>query len=144
MALGNPKLAADRLEDALESAEFMHDNLGRAWIHHELSLACAETGRETDAREHARFGLSLARSLGMGPLENRILTGTASVNRTSRLSARERQVLDLVGRGFANKEIAAELGISIHTAGNHIRHILEKLNCANRAEAAALALREGE
>jgi DNA-binding NarL/FixJ family response regulator len=55
------------------------------------------------------------------------------------LSRREREVLELVAQGLANKEIAAALFISEATAKVHIRHILEKLGVRTRTEAAVIA-----
>jgi DNA-binding CsgD family transcriptional regulator/tetratricopeptide (TPR) repeat protein len=57
------------------------------------------------------------------------------------LTAREAEVLTLVARGFTNREIAAELVISVNTAGVHVSHILRKLDAPNRREAAAIAHR---
>ena len=59
------------------------------------------------------------------------------------LSRREAEVLLLVAKGFTNKEIAAELVISEHTARNHVAHILDKLGFSRRIEAAAYAARLG-
>ncbi|MBI4673562.1 MAG: response regulator transcription factor [Chloroflexi bacterium] len=59
------------------------------------------------------------------------------------LSARELDVLRLMTRGWANKQIAAELVISEHTVKFHIRAILGKLGAANRTEAVTLALHKG-
>lgn len=59
------------------------------------------------------------------------------------LSAREREVLDLVVKGATNKEIAAQLCITENTVKNHLRNILEKLHLENRVQAAAFAVREG-
>ena len=59
------------------------------------------------------------------------------------LSQREAEVLRLIGRGKSNREIAAELVISIHTANCHVSHILSKMEVANRAEAAVYAARRG-
>lgn len=53
------------------------------------------------------------------------------------LSDREREVLDHISRGRANKEIATRLNISQHTVDNHIRSIYEKLQVDNRTAAAA-------
>jgi DNA-binding NarL/FixJ family response regulator len=54
------------------------------------------------------------------------------------LTPRERNVLDLLLRGLANKQIAFELGISEATAKAHISAILRKLNVPNRARVIAL------
>jgi DNA-binding NarL/FixJ family response regulator len=57
------------------------------------------------------------------------------------LSAREAEVLELLGRGLRNREIAERLVVSEATVKTHVRHVLEKLRLRNRAEAAAFAAR---
>jgi DNA-binding NarL/FixJ family response regulator len=59
------------------------------------------------------------------------------------LTARESEVLRLVGLGLGNKEIAARLAISEHTAKFHISSILGKLHAASRTEAVSLGIRKG-
>jgi len=59
------------------------------------------------------------------------------------LTARESEVLRLVGLGLGNKEIAASLAISEHTAKFHISSILGKLHAASRTEAVSLGIRKG-
>jgi DNA-binding CsgD family transcriptional regulator len=54
------------------------------------------------------------------------------------LTPREAEVLALLARGYTNREIAAELVISVKTAGVHVTHILQKLDAPNRREAAAI------
>jgi DNA-binding NarL/FixJ family response regulator len=59
------------------------------------------------------------------------------------LSPREIQVLDLIARGYPNKAIALELGISEHTVKFHVGSVLTKLGAASRSEAVAIAMRHG-
>jgi len=51
------------------------------------------------------------------------------------LTAREREVLDLIAAGLGNATIAARLGVSTNTIGNHVSSIFGKLRVASRAEA---------
>jgi NarL family two-component system response regulator YdfI len=59
------------------------------------------------------------------------------------LTARESEVLRLVSMGLGNKEIAARLAISEHTAKFHISSILSKLQAGSRTEAVSLGIRKG-
>jgi DNA-binding NarL/FixJ family response regulator len=59
------------------------------------------------------------------------------------LTAREIQVLRLLAEGLGNKEIAARLGISDHTAKFHISSILAKLGASSRTEAVTIGIRMG-
>lgn len=59
------------------------------------------------------------------------------------LSGREREVIELVAEGLSNKEIAAALGISPHTAKFHVSTIMGKLDAQSRTEAAVRAARAG-
>lgn len=59
------------------------------------------------------------------------------------LTRREREVLQMLAAGLANKEIAARLKISDHTAKFHVAAILGKLGAATRTEAVALGIRHG-
>lgn len=59
------------------------------------------------------------------------------------LSDRELEVLKHVAEGLSNKEIASVLAISTHTVARHVTNIMRKLDAANRAQAATMALRSG-
>lgn len=67
----------------------------------------------------------------------------ASRTPDSDLSSREREVLSLLARGRANKEIAAELGISVATVKCHVSVILMRLQAADRTQAVVTALQRG-
>jgi DNA-binding NarL/FixJ family response regulator len=59
------------------------------------------------------------------------------------LSAREVQVLELIVRGLANKQIAYSLNIAEHTVKNHVKNILSKLGVQDRTQAATAAIQRG-
>ncbi|HEY4348014.1 MAG TPA: response regulator transcription factor [Gaiellaceae bacterium] len=59
------------------------------------------------------------------------------------LTPREREVLVLIGRGFPNKRIAGELGLSEKTVKTHVGHVLAKLGVTDRTQAAVVAVRAG-
>ena len=69
--------------------------------------------------------------------------GEATYGSHVALSDRETEVLRLVSAGKSNRQIAAELTISLPTVAAHLRHILDKLGVENRAAAAAWAVRAG-
>jgi len=54
-----------------------------------------------------------------------------------RLTSRELEVLQFIGEGLTNQEIAAHLVVEVGTVKNHVHSILEKLNVSNRDEAAS-------
>jgi DNA-binding NarL/FixJ family response regulator len=56
---------------------------------------------------------------------------------TAQLTAREREVLQLIDQGLSNKDIAQRLSIEVRTVKNHVHNILEKLQVRRRGEAAA-------
>ena len=60
-----------------------------------------------------------------------------------RLTARERQVIDLLGEGLSNKEIAGRLHIAVHTVKSHVHNVLEKLALHSRLEVAAFSHASG-
>lgn len=59
------------------------------------------------------------------------------------LTPRETEVLEMIAEGLSNKQIAARLNISDHTAKFHVNSILGKLDAATRAEAVTKGLRRG-
>jgi DNA-binding NarL/FixJ family response regulator len=67
--------------------------------------------------------------------------GVASV--ASKLSAREREVLQLIAEGWSTKQIASHLYVSIKTIETHRRQIMKKLDLHNIADLTKYAIREG-
>lgn len=61
----------------------------------------------------------------------------------TQLSLREMEVLECLAQGKTSSQIAADLFISENTVKTHVRHILEKLEAANRAEAVSRAIQLG-
>ena len=58
-------------------------------------------------------------------------------NLSTQLTDREAEVLDYLAGGYANKEIADKLGLSVPTIRSHLRNIYEKLHVRSRTEAVA-------
>jgi DNA-binding NarL/FixJ family response regulator len=61
-----------------------------------------------------------------------------------RLTLRERQIIDLIAEGLANKEIATRLHIAVHTVKSHVHNVLEKLALHSRLEVAAFSRNQGD
>jgi two-component system, NarL family, response regulator NreC len=73
----------------------------------------------------------------------RVLKQKGAVDSYDLLTSREREILQLLAEGRANKEVAAALNISPYTVETHRSHILEKLNLHNPAELILYAVRKG-
>jgi DNA-binding NarL/FixJ family response regulator len=92
-------------------------------------LRCAQSG---EAYCSPRVMSILLRRFSSLTARERLSSG-----RENDLTLREREILELVGRGHSNKVIAARLNISHATAKNHVHHILDKLHLTSRAQVAA-------
>jgi DNA-binding NarL/FixJ family response regulator len=71
------------------------------------------------------------------------LIGSRAAPLGTDLTSRESEVLQLIGAGRANQQVARELGISVNTVRNHVQHILTKLGAHSQLEAVAIASRIG-
>lgn|ERR1051325_3963824 len=72
-----------------------------------------------------------------------IATRLAQRRAMPELSAREREVLELIVRGRSNKEIGHDLGVAENTVKNHVKVILAKLAVQDRTQAATTAIQRG-
>jgi len=73
----------------------------------------------------------------------RVLKQRGAVDTYDLLTGRERESLQLLAEGKANKEVATDLNISTYTVETHRSHILQKLNLHNSAELVLYAVRKG-
>ena len=106
--------------------------------------------KDVPAEDLGRAIRSLARGefLLDGEIANKVLDEFRSPARSDEpgladLTPRELEVLVLIARGRANKEIARDLGISIKTVKTHVGNILSKLHIVDRTQAALYAVRQG-
>jgi DNA-binding NarL/FixJ family response regulator len=93
------------------------------------------TFQRLGAAREADAAAALLRTLG-------VRAGRAGPRGGDVLTRREREVLALLGDGLSNRAIADRLFISQKTAQHHVASVLFKLDLANRAQAAAYAVRE--
>jgi DNA-binding CsgD family transcriptional regulator len=105
--------------------------------------------RRVDAREHLRTALALFEDLGAAPWAGRAATELRASGENARrrdvstatdLTAQERQVTALVRQGLSNRDVAAQLFVSVRTVDFHLRNVFSKLGVTSRAELAALPL----
>ena len=134
--------------------EFDERSGGRPWLAHSrrefavMLLRRHGSGDRERALSLLDAALGEARQLGMAGLEHSVLGAQADAAASAEplppvagLSPRELQVLRLVATGKTNQEIATALFRSPNTVANHVRNILDKTQVANRAQAAAFAVR---
>jgi len=82
---------------------------------------------------------ALTNSLFTQIVRNVAMGSKARVLESVSLTTRERQVIELLGEGLANKEIATRLHIAVHTVKSHVHNVLEKLALRSRLEVAAFS-----
>jgi DNA-binding NarL/FixJ family response regulator len=70
-------------------------------------------------------------------------SGGVAAGGAGQLTPRERQVLDLIARGFSNQRIAEHLVIGVRTVETHVERILRKLNVESRTQAVVWARNRG-
>ncbi|MGH3024598.1 MAG: LuxR C-terminal-related transcriptional regulator [Gaiellaceae bacterium] len=150
LATAEPEAAKPHLERALSifaSLEMPFESertrflLARALAEGDAEAAIADARRalagfeELDAARDADAAAAFLRSLGVKAAR----TGSKGVGL---LTKREREVLELLGEGLSNPEIAERLVVSRKTVEHHVARVLSKLDLRNRGVAAAYAVRE--
>lgn len=108
-------------EELVQAVRDVHE--GQAVLDGRLSLSLLNAGQRL-SRDDIQAALSIE-------------------GKTSALSAREIEVLQLVAQGFTNKAIAAHLDISDRTVQGHLASIFGKLNAQSRTDAVMIGLRLG-
>ena len=158
VALGAAEGAADRAERrAPRGPGGSDDALGRAIAMARLvtgaGLAFGALPRDAGPEEITAAATAVAG--GLTALDPRLTAETLAAIARPRmaseiasvsdepLTAREREVLQLLAQGIPNKQIAQRLRISEHTVKFHVSAIMAKLNAASRTEAVTTAARRG-
>ena len=149
-ATGDDVSALALLDDAAMRFSAMGVPLESARAHFEIGRLLSTTDRDL-AIDHARSARTCFERLGAARDEDRAaallrsmgVATTAGRRGVGALTAREQEVLGLLGHGLSNPEIAARLYVSRKTAAHHVSRILSKLNLRNRAAAAAFASSAG-
>ena len=108
-------------------------------VQYYLGIAAELLGRRADAARHLEAAVTS--NEGLPPFAERARQALAGLGDTDVLSARQREIADLVAEGLTNREIAAKLHIAERTAENHLHHIMTKLDLRNRSQLAVWAHR---
>jgi DNA-binding CsgD family transcriptional regulator len=126
------------LRDAITANRAVQSRPQVALSRLELAAVLRTTGARDEAAELAGLAAAEFRRLDMpGPLAraDRLGAELAAERRAADpLTTREREVAELVVRALSNREIAESLVLSERTVETHVRNILAKLGCTNRAE----------
>ena len=136
LASGNGEKAFLRMSEALDlgaQCDLTHEFLREGDCIASVLRESVSTRRLR--RGTRRFCEALLESLGSRPADEEMPESRQGRIKRDMLTARERSVLDLLGKGMSRGEIADELGISHNTVKVHIAHIYEKLGVGNRLDA---------
>jgi DNA-binding CsgD family transcriptional regulator len=160
LKLGRAGDSAVALEAAQQGAQERGEQPLLWQIQAALGRACRQLGRDTEA-QHALAAASAVvvalaaaiaddelreqflRMVGAAMHEPAPVTRRRTFADPNGLTARERDVIALIARGYSNRAIADALVVSEKTAEGHVSSILRKLGYSSRAQAAAYAVQHG-
>ncbi len=136
--------AAEQLARAAEIHRGLDVPFERAQMELRAAIAIAAAGDRETALERLGGAYRTARKLGARPLAAEAATEVAKlggsvsrrVSEETGLTRRELEVVRLIAVGRTNRDVAQELFLSPRTVDMHVRHILRKLDCHSRVEAA--------
>jgi DNA-binding CsgD family transcriptional regulator len=140
LAAGKPDVAVRHLRTAVTVDDAAGLALPAAVARFRLATALRARGRPSDADESQGLLVethAAAERLGMAPLRARIAALGATLRDGGVLSRREAEIVELVGRGLTNRQIASTAHISERTVETHVGHALAKLGFTRRAQIAA-------
>lgn len=157
VAAGRPAAAVHRVQQAQTALGDANRPILAAALSHTMAEALAATGQTALAVVEARRAHDIFRTLGAQPDAARtaaLLRGLGApahrpraedpadaTELVSTLTARERQVLELVCDGLTNAEIARRLYVTAKTVEHHVSRLLAKLGVRSRAQAAVVCSR---
>jgi DNA-binding CsgD family transcriptional regulator len=151
---GDPERAAAQFEQALELLREVDAPFDRAHVQSRAGVALAAAGHRQAGAEGLAGAYRTFRKLGARPFWLQVAADLAALGEPvdrrlgpraagefgrGGLTRRELEILRLVAVGRTNPEIARELFLSPRTVEMHVRHMLAKLGCRSRTEAAGRA-----
>ena len=138
LADGEPLEASTALREAIGRWQDLDVPYEIATAQTILAQALREAGDATDAREMFGAARALFDQIG-ARLDAAGIAEDRSPRKSAGLTEREVEVLQLVAAGRSNKDIAAELHLSIKTVSRHLSNIFTKIGVSSRAAATAFA-----
>jgi DNA-binding NarL/FixJ family response regulator len=134
-------IAMDILPEHVDIVEFVEAG-GAGFILKSASLQDYVDTIRRVARGENVLPPVLTTSLFTQILETALKSGKGIPEGALQLTAREKEIVDLISEGLSNKDIATRLHIATHTVKSHVHNILEKLALSSRLEIAAFVHRQ--
>jgi DNA-binding CsgD family transcriptional regulator len=143
LACGEASAALASLHQAWESWSTADCPFEAAEARRAVGLACREVGDADGAELALSSSLAMFEQLGAKAEARRTAAQLSVRPSVAGLTPRELEVLRLVAAGKSNREIAAELYLSVKTVARHLSNIFDKIEVSSRAAATAFAYEHG-